>query len=399
MNITVKAAIGSLLAATSMSPALAQSQVHNASAEFGAPQWVYGQRSGPACATAGPTMASAYTQFPGATGRSGTSPQPFIPLVAKTGSAQLVASTVNIPANTLWMHPGAGDVCASLGYKGAPGAYSVAITMKPVDTTGPNHVRGYIYAGGVLQGTVEDLFASGGSKSFSRSVMLSAPGTIEFVLDAGGEGNGFYSDSTSVDMVVTRIGRPRGVLTEEAGGIGAGALGASNAGTGDNEVGDNGGFPVLNCSQSQNNPPSLNLSTGQPGWSVVLPGGGTSSVVPAANVSWSAVPGSAWVGPAGAPQTVGIYAYSTRVKINACPNGRAAMIDVVYRADNTGTLLIDGAVVQTQAGTPNYGFLPASQTVKTFAFPVGTSGVHTITLRVQNTGSVTGVTAKVTASR
>lgn len=380
-------ALFSLLAATSLSPALAQS--HNAANEFNNPQWVYGQRSGTTCGTLGAQMTSAYNQFPGATGYSGSSSQQFIPLVAKTGSAALVASTVNIPANTVWMHPGADDVCASLGYKAAPGGYVVQVTMKPVDTTGPNHVRGYLYVGGVLQGAVEDLMASAGSRSFSRSVSITSPGLIEFVLDAGGEPNGFYFDSTSIDMTVTRRGDP----------------GDGNGGSG----GDN--YPVLTCSQRQNSPASVNLSTGQSGWTLKLPSGVTSSIVPTPNMvpsPWTAVPGAQWVGPQGDPQASGNYVYETKVRVLKCPNGSPAKITAQFRADNRGTLtLLDPAGItlttMNQAGTPNYGFLPGSLSPASapgvHTWSASTNGIYTVRMTVQNSGGPTGLAANIVLSR
>ena len=159
----------------------------------------------------------------------------------------------------------------------------------------------------------------------------------------------------------------------------------------------NDGVPVLNCSNSANNPPQVNLSTGQPGWTLTGPAG-AASIVPVSNVSWSAVAGAQWVGPSSAA-AIGTYVYKTQVRINACPKGRAAQIAVIYRADNIGTLFVNGVQVQTQAGTYNYGFLPASQTTKTVVLPVGTSGVQTIELRVQNTSGPTGLAASVFVTR
>ena len=162
-------------------------------------------------------------------------------------------------------------------------------------------------------------------------------------------------------------------------------------------AGFNDGVPVLNCSKSANNPPQVDLSTGQPGWTLVGPAGAV-GIVPAGNVSWSAIGGAQWVGPA-TPATVGFYTYKTRVRLNACPRGQAAQIAVIYRADNIGTLFINGVQAQAQAGTFNYGFLPASQTTKTVVMPVGASGIQTIELRVQNTSGPTGLAANVQVTR
>lgn len=137
--------------------------------------------------------------------------------------------------------------------------------------------------------------------------------------------------------------------------------------------------------------------TGQPGWTLIGPTGAV-GIVPAGNVSWSAVAGAQWVGP-NAPSVIGLYTYTARVRINACPKGRPAQIAVTYRADNIGTLFINGVQAQTQTGTYNYGFLPASLTTKTIVLPVGTSGVQTIELRVQNTSGPTGLAANVKVTR
>ncbi|MCY7279585.1 MAG: hypothetical protein LH610_01565 [Sphingomonas bacterium] len=161
---------------------------------------------------------------------------------------------------------------------------------------------------------------------------------------------------------------------------------------------DNGsGIPVLNCSNSSNNPPQVDLSTGQSGWTLNAPSGAV-GIAPASNVSWSAVAGAQWIGPA-APSAIGLYTYTTQVRFNACPKGRAAQIAVTYRADNIATLFVNGVQSQTQAGTYNYGFLPASQTTKTVVFPTGTSGVQIIELRVQNTSGPTGLAANIQVTR
>ena len=159
----------------------------------------------------------------------------------------------------------------------------------------------------------------------------------------------------------------------------------------------NGAVAVLNCSNSANNPAHVDLSTGQPGWTLTGPSG-PAAIVLASNVAWSAVAGAPWIGPA-APAVIGVYTYKTQVRINPCPKGRAARIAVTYRADNIGTLFVGGVQHQAQLGTYNYGFLPASLTTKTVVLPVGTSGIQTIELRVQNTGGPTGLAANVQVTR
>lgn len=164
------------------------------------------------------------------------------------------------------------------------------------------------------------------------------------------------------------------------------------------------GLPVLNCSNSKVNPPQVAMPTGQPGWSLKNPAGATVAINPASNVAWSAVPGAQWVGPGGPLAANGTWTYTKRVRINACPNGQAAKLSASWRADNTGTLRVKdagGVVLSTgnQAGTPNYGFLPASLSNLTFVFPVGASGVYTIEFAVKNTSGPTGLAGAVTLTR
>ena len=226
---------------------------------------------------------------------------------------------------------------------------------------------------GVMLGAAVDTANPGGGGN-NQTVSLSPGDTIDFAVHM----KGFYQFDTT--LVTARITGPDAVV-ETGGG------GASNG----------GGIPVLNCSNSPNNPPLVNLSTGQPGWTLTPPSG-SAGIVPASNVSWSVVPGAQWVGPS-TPATIGTYIYKTQVKINACPRGRPAQIAVTYRADNTGTLFVNGAQAQTQAGTPNYGFLPASLTTTTVVLPIGASGIQTIELRVQNTGGSTGLSANIQVTR
>ena len=182
-----------------------------------------------------------------------------------------------------------------------------------------------------------------------------------------------------------------GQPTLSGSGPGAGESGALPPGS------TNGAVAVLNCSNSANNPAHVDLSTGQPGWTLTGPSG-PAAIVLASNVAWSAVAGAPWIGPA-APAVIGVYTYKTQVRINPCPKGRAARIAVTYRADNIGTLFVGGVQQQAQLGTYNYGFLPASLTTKTVVLPVGTSGIQTIELRVQNTGGPTGLAANVQVTR
>lgn len=171
---------------------------------------------------------------------------------------------------------------------------------------------------------------------------------------------------------------------------------------GDEGAGD--GLPVLNCSNSKVNPPSISLATMPGTWQLKNPAGSLVPLLAVGNVAWSAVSGAQWVGPGGSLAANGAWVYSRKVRINACPNGRQASLAASWRADNTGTLRVrdaSGTVLTTgnQAGTPNYGFLPASLSNHTFVFPAGASGVYTIEFSVLNTSGPTGLAGTVSLSR
>lgn len=386
------AAIGAATIALLASPALAQS-TWDAAADFTPsappPNWSYLQRTGAGCVATGAALPAGYNPGPGLQGYIAGP----IPLVAKnTGTADASFSTVTIEAGKLWMHPGTRGECAVLRFKApAPGTYQVAIVMKAVDRASPNVVRGYVFgssAPGTPVGPAELLNAGGAygtSKSFTRTVTVSGANPyIDFALDDGANPDPqgpFRFDSTQISMVVT----------------------------GREPAGEN--VPVLNCSQSAVNPASVNRSTGGAGWTLKLPSGMASNIVPTPGMvpsPWSAVPGAQWVGPQGAPQTAGVFTYETKVRVLKCPNGAPAKLTAQFRADNRGTLtLLDpsGAVIATmnQAGTPNYGFLPASLSpggapgVHTWTAP--SNGIYTVRLTVQNSGGPTGVAANVVFTR
>jgi hypothetical protein len=164
------------------------------------------------------------------------------------------------------------------------------------------------------------------------------------------------------------------------------------------------GLPTLNCSNSPVNPAALNLSTGTGGWGLTNPGGSAAALNSASNVAWSAVSGGQWVGPGGTSAATGTWTYSRQVRILACPRGNPARLTVSYRADNVGTLRVRDSsnalvTMANQAGTPNYGFLPASLTNHSYTFPVGASGVYTILFEVRNSSGPTGLSANVNLTR
>lgn len=165
------------------------------------------------------------------------------------------------------------------------------------------------------------------------------------------------------------------------------------------------GIPVLNCSQSANNPALADLSTAAGAWTLRNPGGTTASTAALSHVSWSLVPGSQWIGPVGGQTNAaaGTWTYTRQVRINPCPQGKAAVLTVAFRADNAATFkLMQGSSVITskaQGGTTNYGFLPASLTNHTYTFPVGANGVYTVVFEVNNIGGPSGLSSMVKLTR
>jgi hypothetical protein len=375
----------------------AQAQSWDAAANFtpASPptNWAYVQRTGAGCVAPGIALSPTYAPVPGLQGYIAGQNT----IVAKnTTNAAIAFSSVTIDGGALLMHPGTRGECAVLRFKApGPGTYQVAIKMTAIDRASPNDVRGYIFASsapGSAVGGAELLSAAGqfgASKSFSRSVTVTGSNPyVDFALDDGGNNDPlgpFRFDSTSISMVVT--GRP------------------------DTDGGNGGGIPVLSCSKSAANPATVDVSTGKPGWTLKLPNGAASAIVQTPSMvpsPWTAVPGAQWVGPQGAPTASGNYVYETRVRVLKCPNGEPARINAQFRADNRGTLsVIDpgGTPITTmnQAGTPNYGFLPASLSpsgapgVHSWSAPV--NGIYTIRLTVANSGGPTGVAANVVLTR
>jgi hypothetical protein len=139
-----------------------------------------------------------------------------------------------------------------------------------------------------------------------------------------------------------------------------------------------------------------------------MPDGSFSPIAPVSSPSWPLLTGAAWYGPPGGGTSsfpVGYYTYSLKVMIERCkaPN---AVIDIKYMADNQAVLMQGGTVVQQQGGTPYYGFLPGALTTYHQVLPATVSGIHTITVRVENRSgpnkpysTPTGVSARIILSR
>ena len=416
-TITTATAMALALGATA-----AQAQaLRDAAAEFDPvsqpADWAYMQRTGAGCVTPGSLLSVGYNPAPGLSGYV-TGP---IPVVARNTSAgQVTFSTIKIDAGKLLMHPGTRGECAVVRFKApSAGSYLVSITMKAVDFVQPNVVRAYVFgsgAPGTAVGGAETLNAAGSygaTKTFTRMVsVIGANRFIDVALDDGANPDpqgAFRFDSTQMEIAIRREGGP-GNGNGNAGGNGSGNGGGVGGGGGGGNEGV-AGMPVLNCAKVQGNPVSVNLSTGQPGWTLKLPNGNASAIALTPSMvpsPWTAVPGAQWVGPQGAPQTPGAYVYETRVRVLKCPNGQAAKLTAQFRADNVGTLTLinpAGAVIATmnQAGTANYGFLPASLSPAGgpgfHGWTASANGIYTIRMAVQNSDGPTGVAASIVLSR
>ncbi len=159
--------------------------------------------------------------------------------------------------------------------------------------------------------------------------------------------------------------------------------------------------PTLACCHCIGDSNSLDLSTGAAVWTVA-PVGGTSStaVLVTPNVSWTNnLAPAKWIGPPGAPQSVGSWAYETTFYVQqGCVIPSTISLSGKFAADNTATLQVDNQAPVSLQGTPNYGFLPGS--VTSFGGgSVWTAGPHTIRVTVGNAGGPTGLVVSATLTR
>jgi hypothetical protein len=68
-----------------------------------------------------------------------------------------------------------------------------------------------------------------------------------------------------------------------------------------------------------------------------------------------------------------------------------------FLADNKDSIYADGVFVKSSVSTPNYGFLRGSLTSFSYTIPAGSSGgVHTVGMRADNTGDLTGFAVQLT---
>lgn len=135
-------------------------------------------------------------------------------------------------------------------------------------------------------------------------------------------------------------------------------------------------------------PLRITINTRTAPWQVASPGSGIGPVVPAGNVSWAPVPPAGWVGPQGAPTTVGDYTYFIRIQVPRCTIPARVTLSGRFGADNSARVFLDANQIAASQGTPNYGFLPGS--ITPFSTPLA-PGVHTLRVIVRNIGGPTGM--------
>lgn len=178
--------------------------------------WIYGQRAGAGCA--GAATALAYKYDPNApvgsgfVGWQGVNTPTMVPLVARNpNTSQIVYSTAQVPAKSVWLHPGetgVNPVCAAVRFK-APmaGKFRVKGFFRSIDTHA-NTVNGYIFANNVLvAGPIVVSGPMGTQVAFDHVVTLVGnPRNIDIAIDDGGS---YYFDSTLLDLTITRC-PPRG---------------------------------------------------------------------------------------------------------------------------------------------------------------------------------------------
>lgn len=143
---------------------------------------------------------------------------------------------------------------------------------------------------------------------------------------------------------------------------------------------------------------SVTIDTRRAAWRVTQPNGsGPQPVVPATHPAWAAVPPAGWVGPPGAPATVGDYEYELPFYVPPCVIDAPVQLSGRFGADNRARVFIDGNLVTQSQGPPNYGFQPGS--ITPFTTTVTTPGLHRLRVIVSNIGGPTGLILQGTLTR
>ena len=185
-------------------------QVWDVVTGFNSAPWSYMQRAGAGCAGTATPLLYNYTGPSGTNfiGKQGVNTPAIVPLVAKNlaTSGVTVYSTAQIPANSVWLHPGETGVnakCATVRFV-APmaGKFRIQGFIKSVDT-GANSVNGHILVNNVQVGPTIALSGPLGTQvGFDQTVtLLGQPRVIDFALDDGGS---YYNDSTQLALTITR---------------------------------------------------------------------------------------------------------------------------------------------------------------------------------------------------
>jgi hypothetical protein len=138
---------------------------------------------------------------------------------------------------------------------------------------------------------------------------------------------------------------------------------------------------------------NVNVSTGTVPWNVAF---GNSAAQPAAltsNVAWAPVPPGHWIGTGS--ETAGNYTFQMPFQVPRCVIPMQVTISGKFAADNSAKLYIEGNLVASSLGTPNYGFLPGSVTPFTWSGPL-VPGAHSIKVVVTNSDGPTGLVVAAT---
>ena len=147
------------------------------------------------------------------------------------------------------------------------------------------------------------------------------------------------------------------------------------------------------CRCLDGNKQTVSINTGTAGWVVARPNTTAfSAVIPASNTAWAtSLAPAAWVGPAGAPTTLGDYTYQIAFNVPRCTIPGGVSISGRFLADNGAKVYLDGATtpVASSLGTPTYGFHPGS--VTPFTITGIAPGNHILRVVVNNSSSVTAL--------
>ena len=204
----------------------AQASVYNAVTDFSSTSnpngtWTYGYgvTGTPGSFTAFSSESS--TLYPGANVWYTTTPGYNLPIVGKSPLGTTCCAggtTVTVPNNVLWMHPGStlnsSPSVDSIVEWTAPstGTYLISGSFEQLDTTGNGDgVKGIVDINGnvVYSQTVgpTPAYPNEPQHTFSYTSFLTAGETVLFGVNDGGNGNFFY-DSTGLQATVSSVPEP-----------------------------------------------------------------------------------------------------------------------------------------------------------------------------------------------